>query len=229
MDRDTGNRSLKICHAQNRMPPMTSSISSCLGNRANALGKQSVDWLRTACYFMTRQPGRKSSASGITSPFWRRQKTRRIFSRDFLTFRQKNWRAFVMLSALCFSAKLRPPPEAKSYRMHESWRRWAPLVWRGLRGSGALGVALFDADGDPADRRLCNDKQFAPRPFSNQTAETAADDADRNARPAQRNADFSASYMAKLSAELKGDYETRDEAVIQMLAAYVSVTPAAET
>ncbi|SUH36677.1 metal-dependent phospho hydrolase [Salmonella enterica subsp. enterica] len=29
---------------------------------------------------------------------------------------------------------------------------------------------------------------------------------------AQRNADFLVSYMAKLSAELKGDYETRDEA-----------------
>ncbi|EBP7231558.1 hydrolase, partial [Salmonella enterica] len=37
---------------------------------------------------------------------------------------------------------------------------------------------------------------------------------------AQRNADFLVSYMAKLSAELKGDYETRDEAVIQMFATH---------
>lgn len=37
---------------------------------------------------------------------------------------------------------------------------------------------------------------------------------------AQRNADFLVSYMAKLSAELKGDYETRDDAVIQMFATH---------
>ncbi|EDV5649115.1 hydrolase, partial [Salmonella enterica subsp. enterica] len=86
---------------------------------------------------------------------------------------------------------------------------------------GALGVALFDADDPFADRRPLNDKQFALDHFQTKLLKLPLTmQTERGKCLAQRNADFLVSYMAKLSAELKGDYETRDEAVIQMFATH---------
>ncbi|TGC48017.1 hydrolase, partial [Salmonella enterica subsp. enterica serovar Enteritidis] len=81
--------------------------------------------------------------------------------------------------------------------------------------------ARVDAADPFADRRPLNDTQFALDHFQTKlltlplTMQT-----ERGKYLAQRNADFLVSYMAKLSAELKGDYETRDEAVIQMFATH---------
>lgn len=92
------------------------------------------------------------------------------------------------------------------------------MVWR---GSSRSGVALFDADDPFADRRPLNDKQFALDHFQTKLLKLPLTmQTERGKYLAQRNADFLVSYMAKLSAELKGDYETRDEAVIQMFATH---------
>lgn len=82
--------------------------------------------------------------------------------------------------------------------------------------SGALGVALFDAEDPFAQRRVLNDKQFALDHFQTkllklpETMQTA-----RGRELAQYNAAFLVTWMAKLSAELNGEYASFDPAVVQ--------------
>ncbi len=109
---------------------------------AQTLGENSpVDWLvvLSACYFHDIVSSAKNHPQRHRSSILAAAETRRIFLRIFLTFRQKNWRAFVMLSKRIASAqKLRLPRQRqKSYRMQTGWRRWAPLVWRGSSRSPA--------------------------------------------------------------------------------------------
>lgn len=81
--------------------------------------------------------------------------------------------------------------------------------------SGALGRALFDSD-DPLGReRPLDDSQWALDHFQKkllklpQTMQTA-----EGKRIAQFNADFLVTYMAKLCAELKGDFCALDQSVL---------------
>lgn len=82
--------------------------------------------------------------------------------------------------------------------------------------SGGLGVSLFDAEDPFAQRRPLNDKQFALDHFQTklltlpQTMQTA-----RGKLLAEHNADFLVTWMAKLSAELRGEYDSLDQTVIQ--------------
>lgn len=82
--------------------------------------------------------------------------------------------------------------------------------------SGALGTALFDADDPFARRRPLNDKRFALDHFQTklltlpQTMQTG-----RGKALAQHNARFLVTWMAKLSAELNGDYVSLDSAVLE--------------
>ncbi len=129
-------------HHRNRMPPMTSSIFVVFGQPRKRSGKTVLStgwWCYRHVISMTSSARRKIIRSGIVLPFWRRQKPGVFFCGIFLTFRQKNWRAFVMLSKRIASAqKLRLPRQRqKSYRMQTGWRRWAPLVWRGSSRSPA--------------------------------------------------------------------------------------------
>jgi len=82
--------------------------------------------------------------------------------------------------------------------------------------SGALGVALFDAEDPFADRRELDDRAFALDHFQSkllrlpQTMQTAEGRA-----LARHNADFLIQFMAKLGAELNGDCLGGDERVLQ--------------
>ncbi|MNO02895.1 putative hydrolase [compost metagenome] len=82
-------------------------------------------------------------------------------------------------------------------------------------------MALFDAEDPFAQRRELNDKQYALDHFQTKllqlplTMQTA-----QGRYLAQHNADFLLTYMAKLSAELKGEYEELDLAAIQPFKAH---------
>ena len=82
--------------------------------------------------------------------------------------------------------------------------------------SGALGVALFDAEDPFARKRCLDDKQYALDHFQTKlltlplTMQT-----EQGRHLAQHNADFLLTYMAKLSAELKGEYAMLDLDAIQ--------------
>ncbi|EBZ8105846.1 hydrolase, partial [Salmonella enterica subsp. enterica serovar Muenster] len=150
--------------------------------------------------------------------------TLRIFLRDFPDFPAEKLAGIChAIEAHSFSANIAPAtPEAKIVQDADRLEALGAIgLARVFAVSGALGVALFDADDPFADRRPLNDKQFALDHFQTKLLKLPLTmQTERGKYLAQRNADFLVSYMAKLSAELKGDYETRDEAVIQMFATH---------
>lgn len=82
--------------------------------------------------------------------------------------------------------------------------------------SGALNNILFDADDPFADRRKLDDKKYALGHFQckllrlPETMQT-----DKGKEMALHNARFLVQFMAKLSAELRGDPQSVDEAVLR--------------
>ncbi len=89
--------------------------------------------------------------------------------------------------------------------------------------SGALGRALFDSDDPLAAHRELDDTAWALDHFQKKlltlpsTMQTEAGRA-----LARHNADFLVHYMAKLCAELKGDFCELDEEVLRR---FIQVTP----
>lgn len=82
--------------------------------------------------------------------------------------------------------------------------------------SGALGVALFDAEDPFARKRSLDDKQYALDHFQTKLLTLPSTmQTEQGRHLAQHNADFLLTYMAKLSAELKGEYEMLDLDAIQ--------------
>jgi len=82
--------------------------------------------------------------------------------------------------------------------------------------SGSLGVALFDAEDPFARQRSLDDKQYALDHFQTKLLTLPLTKQTEQGRHlAQHNADFLLTYMAKLSAELKGEYEMLDLDAIQ--------------
>jgi len=82
--------------------------------------------------------------------------------------------------------------------------------------SGALGVPLFDPEDPFADARELNDRAYALDHFQTKLLrlpETMQTDAGRQL--ARQSADVLIQFMARLSAELRGDYEGIDAAVVQ--------------
>ncbi|HAT3700366.1 TPA: hydrolase, partial [Klebsiella oxytoca] len=82
--------------------------------------------------------------------------------------------------------------------------------------SGALNNILFDADDPFADRRELDDKKYALDHFQckllrlPETMQT-----EKGRAMALHNARFLVQYMAKLSAELRGDSMSLDDKVLQ--------------
>lgn len=82
--------------------------------------------------------------------------------------------------------------------------------------SGALGVPLFDPEDPFADARELNDRAYALDHFQTKLLrlpETMQTDAGRQL--ARQSADVLIQFMARLSAELRGDYDGIDTAVLQ--------------
>ncbi|MGC6076193.1 phosphohydrolase [Citrobacter portucalensis] len=180
-----------------------------------------VDWLvvLTACYFHDLVSLPKNHPERHCSSVLAAKETRRVLMRDFPDFPQQR------LSAVChaieahsFSAKI--APETLEAKIVQDADRLEALGAIGLARvfavSGALGVALFDAEDPFARKRSLDDKQYALDHFQTKlltlplTMQT-----EQGRHLAQHNADFLLTYMAKLSAELKGEYEMLDLDAIQ--------------
>ncbi|WP_208744156.1 phosphohydrolase [Citrobacter portucalensis] len=180
-----------------------------------------VDWLvvLTACYFHDLVSLPKNHPERHCSSVLAAQETRRVLMRDFPDFPQQR------LSAVChaieahsFSAKI--APETLEAKIVQDADRLEALGAIGLARvfavSGVLGVALFDAEDPFARKRSLDDKQYALDHFQTKlltlplTMQT-----EQGRHLAQHNADFLLTYMAKLSAELKGEYEMLDLDAIQ--------------
>ena len=182
---------------------------------------QSVDPLviLTACYFHDIVSLPKNHPQRSRSSMMAAERTLEILRHHFADFPTANYPAIQhVIEAHSFSAGIIPlTPEAKIVQDADRLEALGAIgLARVFAVSGALGVALFDADDPFADRRELNDRAFALDHFQSkllrlpETMQTAAGQA-----LARHNADFLIQFMAKLSAELVGDCEGSDEAVLR--------------
>ncbi len=117
-----------------------------------------------------------------------------------------------------FSARVTPEtPEAKIVQDADRLESLGAIgLARVFYVSGALGRSLFDSDDPLARQRPLDDAEWALDHFQKkllklpQTMQT-----DAGKQLAQYNADFLANYMAKLCAELRGDFCGLDQDVLQ--------------
>ena len=180
-----------------------------------------VDWLvvLTACYFHDLISLPKNHPERHRSSVLAALETHRVLMRDFPDFpRQRLSAVCHAIEAHSFSAKI--APETLEAKIVQDADRLEALGAIGLARvfavSGALGVALFDAEDPFARKRSLDDKQYALDHFQTKlltlplTMQT-----EQGRHLAQHNADFLLTYMAKLSAELKGEYEMLDLDAIQ--------------
>lgn len=172
-----------------------------------------------ACYFHDIVSLPKNHPARQRSSVLAAAETRRIFASDFPAFPESR------LSSVChaieahsFSANIAPQTlEAKIVQDADRLEALGAIgLARVFAVSGALGVALFDAEDPFAQQRQLDDKQYALDHF--QTKLLALPDTMQTARGrelALHNAGFLVGYMAKLSAELKGEYGSVDPAVLR--------------
>lgn len=126
------------------------------------------------------------------------------------------------IEAHSFSARI--APQTREAKIVQDADRLEALGAIGLARvfavSGAMNTRLFDADDPFAERRALDDKTWALDHFQTkllrlpQTMQTA-----KGRAMAQHNADYLVQFMAKLSAELRGDAIGLDDAVLQRFAA----------
>lgn len=181
----------------------------------------SVDWLvvLTACYFHDLVSLPKNHPDRHRSSVLAAQETRRMLRRDFPDFPQHSIPAVChAIEAHSFSAKIAPETiEAKIVQDADRLEALGAIgLARVFAVSGALGVALFDAEDPFARQRGLDDKQYALDHFQTKLLTLPSTMQTKQGRHlAQHNADFLLTYMAKLSAELKGEYEMLDLGAIQ--------------
>ncbi|ENK7103086.1 phosphohydrolase [Enterobacter kobei] len=163
----------------------------------------------TACYFhdivsLPKNHPERSQSSRLAA-----RKTRDILHRDFPDFPPDRFAAVEhAIEAHSFSAGIAPQSiEAKIVQDADRLEALGAIgLARVFAVSGALGVALFDAEDPFADARPLDDRAFALDHFQTKLLrlpDTMQTDVGRDL--AQHNADFLVHFMAKLSAELQGD------------------------
>lgn len=172
----------------------------------------------TACYFHDIVSLAKNHPQRQSSSILAAEETRRLLREEFVQFPAEKIEAVChAIAAHSFSAQIAPRASSRS----ASWTILASVV-KGAIGlarvfavSGALGVALFDAEDPLAQHRPLDDKRYALDHFQTkllklpQIMQTV-----RGKQLAQHNAHFLVEFMAKLSAELAGENEGVDHKVI---------------
>ena len=172
----------------------------------------------TACYFHDVVSLPKNHPDRSRSSLLAARKTREILSSYFPDFPPERYAAVEhAIEAHSFSAGVAPQSlEAKIVQDADRLEALGAIgLARVFAVSGALGVALFDADDPFAGARPLDDKTFALDHFQTKllrlpdTMQTP-----RGRELARHNADFLIQFMAKLSAELQGDYLGTDSRVL---------------
>ena len=171
-----------------------------------------------ACYFHDIVSLPKNHPERSQSSLLAARKTREILSGAFPDFPAERYAAVEhAIEAHSFSAGIAPQStEAKVVQDADRLEALGAIgLARVFAVSGALGVALFDGDDPFAGARALDDKSFALDHFQTKllrlpdTMQTA-----RGRELARHNADFLIQFMAKLSAELQGDYLGTDRQVL---------------
>ena len=175
--------------------------------------------LLTACYFHDIVSLPKNHPERSRSSMMAAEKTLAILQSAFADFPADRYPAVShAIEAHSFSAKI--APETLEAKIVQDADRLEALGAIGLARvfavSGALGVALFDAEDPFARHRGLDDKQYALDHFQTKLLTLPSTmQTEQGRHLAQHNADFLLTYMAKLSAELKGEYEMLDLDAIQ--------------
>jgi len=185
------------------------------------MAEQSIDPLviLTACYFHDIVSLPKNHPERGQSSQLAARKTCQILSDDFPDFPQASFSAVRhAIEAHSFSAGIAPHTlEAKIVQDADRLEALGAIgLARVFAVSGALGVALFDADDPFAESRELNDKTFALDHFQTKLLrlpDTMQTEMGREL--ARHNADFLVHFMAKLSAELQGDCHGSDSQVLR--------------
>lgn len=172
----------------------------------------------TACYFHDIVSLPKNHPERGRSSQMAARRTCDILRRDFPEFPPEHAAAVAhAIEAHSFSAGIAPQSmEAKIVQDADRLEALGAIgLARVFAVSGALGAALFDADDPFAGTRALDDKAFALDHFQTKllrlpdTMQTA-----RGRKLARHNADFLIQFMAKLSAELQGDYLGTDSQIL---------------
>jgi len=173
----------------------------------------------TACYFHDIVSLPKNHPQRGRSSQLAAARTTAILREDFADFPAHHYAAIQhAIEAHSFSAGITPlTEEAKIVQDADRLEALGAIgLARVFAVSGALGVPLFDPEDPFADARELNDRAFALDHFQTkllrlpETMQTAA-----GRQLARQSADVLIQFMARLSAELRGDYEGIDAAVLQ--------------
>ncbi len=176
----------------------------------------------TACYFhdivsLPKNHPERSSSSRLAA-----QKTQTILHEDFPDFPESLLPA-VMHAIEAHSHSANIPPETLEAKIVQDADRLESLGAIGLARvfavAGKLNFSLFNADDPFADSRPLNDKRYALDHFQNKllglpvTMQTV-----KGKALANHNARYLVEFMAKISAELQGDYLEYDRAILARFA-----------
>ncbi len=181
---------------------------------------QEVDGLviLTACYFhdivsLAKNDPQRSLASRMAA-----EKTTTILREDFPLFPEERYPAVRhAIEAHSYSAGIVPQtPEAKIVQDADRLEALGAIgLARVFAVAGSLGAALFDSNDPFADERELNDKRYALDHFQAKLLTLPATMQTEKGRAlAQHNADYLVQFMAKISAELQGDYHVLDRDVL---------------
>lgn len=173
----------------------------------------------TACYFHDIVSLAKNHPERSRSSAMAAEKTLAILQSAFPDFPAERYAAVLhAIEAHSFSAAIAPrSEEAKIVQDADRLEALGAIgLARVFAVSGALNNILFDASDPFADRRELNDKTYALDHFQckllrlPQTMQT-----EKGRAMAIHNARFLVQFMAKLSAELRGDPMAIDDEVLQ--------------
>lgn len=172
----------------------------------------------TACYFhdivsLAKNDPQRSLASRMAA-----EKTTAILRADFPHFPEERYPAVRhAIEAHSYSAGIAPQtPEAKIVQDADRLEALGAIgLARVFAVAGSLGVALFDSRDPFADGRELNDKRYALDHFRTKLLTLPATMQTEKGRAlAQYNADYLVQFMAKISAELQGNYHGLDNDVL---------------
>jgi uncharacterized protein len=176
----------------------------------------------TACYFhdivsLPKNHPERSSSSRLAA-----QKTQSILRENFPDFPERFFPAVKhAIEAHSHSANI--PPETLEAKIVQDADRLESLGAIGLARvfavAGKLNFSLFNADDPFADSRPLDDKRYALDHFQNKLLGLPATmQTEKGKALANHNARYLVEFMAKISAELQGDYLQYDRSILARFA-----------
>ncbi|MFK3704931.1 uncharacterized protein EDF73_101213 [Raoultella sp. BIGb0138] len=208
-------------HSQGDSAHDTAHFRRVWGTAQRLAAESDVDRLviLTACYFHDIVSLAKNHPERSRSSVMAAEKTLEILQSSFPDFPADRYPAvFHAIEAHSFSAGI--PARTEEAKIVQDADRMEALGAIGLARvfavSGALNTILFDADDPFADRRELDDKKYALDHFQCKLLRLAGTmQTEKGKALAVHNARFLVQFMAKLSAELRGDPLALDEAVLR--------------